>query len=45
MKIWYKDNNIVVFIFSQNNFQIMIFLADMVFRMSNFDDFDHGQIS
>ena len=46
MKIWDKDNSIVVFIFAwKKYFQIMIFLADMAFYMSNFDDFDNGQIS
>ena len=29
----------------KKKFQIMIYLADMAFWMSNFDDFDHGQIS
>ena len=29
----------------KNDFQIMIFLTDMAFLMSNFDDFDNGQIS
>jgi len=29
MKIWYKENNIVMFIFAFLHFQIMIFLADM----------------
>ena len=31
--------------FHENNFQIMIILADMAFQMSDFDDFDIDQIS
>ena len=44
MKIWCKDNNIVVFFLHKNDFQIMILLADMALEMSKFDDFDYGQI-
>ena len=29
----------------KNNFQNIIFLADMAFQMSDFDNFDNGQIS
>ena len=45
MTIWHKYNFNVVFLFAWNNFQIMIFLADMAFWMSNFDDFNNPQIS
>ena len=40
-------NNInVVFVFAKKkNFPFMIYVADMAILMSNFDSFDHDQIS
>jgi len=45
MKIWCKFNNIQVFFLHEDDFWIMIILAAMAFWMSDFDDFDDGQIS
>ena len=43
IKIWYKySNNVFLY---ENDFQTLILLADMVFWMSDFDDFDNDQIS
>ena len=41
------NNTNIVFVFAKEKktFPIMIYVADMVILMSNFDNFDHDQIS
>ena len=45
MKTWHMNNTNMVFVFAKKNFPFMIYVADMAILMSNFDSFDHDQIS
>ena len=45
MKTWQMNNTNMVFVFEKKKyFPITIYVADMAISMSNFDNFDHGQI-
>ena len=39
------NNTNMVFVFAKKCFPFMIYVADMAILMSNFDNFDHDQIS
>ena len=45
VKTWPMCNSNTVFLFANFFFSIMIYVADMAILMSNFDNFDHDQIS
>ena len=45
MKTWHKKNTNMVFVFAKKKIPIMIYVADMAILMSDFDNFDHDQIS
>ena len=45
MKTWHMNNTNMVIVFEKKKFPFMVYVADMVILISNFDNFDHDQIS
>ena len=45
MKIWFMYTNNIIFLSAKDLFPILIFMADMDFLKSKYDDFDNNLIS